>query len=32
MIADQMAKLRSIGLPLGSWSSFMITALFCARA
>jgi hypothetical protein len=32
MIADQMAKLRSIGLLLGSCSSFIITALFFARA
>jgi hypothetical protein len=32
MIPDQMAKLRSIGLLLGSCSSFIITALFFARA
>jgi hypothetical protein len=32
MIADQMAKLRSIGLLLGPCSSFIITALLYARA
>jgi hypothetical protein len=31
MIADQIAILRSIGLPFGSCSSFIITALISAR-
>jgi hypothetical protein len=30
MMADQIAILRSSGLPLGSCSSFIIYALFCS--